>query len=69
MANIAADVLHTLAPALRPRLTATGVLILSGILATQVDELRAAYERAGLRVEARADEGEWAALRLSPGPV
>lgn len=65
MANIQADVLEMLAPALPARLTAGGTLLLSGLLATQVEAVAAVYQAAGFRVDERADEGEWGALRLS----
>ncbi len=70
MANIQADVLEDLAPGLRARLADGGVVVLSGLLAAQVDAVAAAMLRAGLALRARADEGEWAALLLetsSPG--
>ncbi len=64
LANIQADVLCDLAVAMAGKLTADGVVILSGILLDQVDEVRAAYARAGLALVDRRDEGEWAGLRL-----
>lgn len=62
MANIQADVLEPLAPALPAHLAPGGTLVLSGLLGGQAPGVRAAFEAAGFRVEARADEGEWAAL-------
>jgi ribosomal protein L11 methyltransferase len=65
MANLQADVLEALSPALSARLAPRGALVVSGLLAPQVAAAQAAFERAGLRLEARADEGEWAALLIS----
>jgi ribosomal protein L11 methyltransferase len=64
MANIQADVLEELAPALPARLAAGGALVLSGLLTQDVAAVTLAYERVGLRVVERHDEGEWAALLL-----
>jgi ribosomal protein L11 methyltransferase len=64
VANILANTLVALAPELAPRLEPGGVLFLSGILAGQEDEVRAAYLAEGLLdVEDRAD-GEWRLLAL-----
>jgi ribosomal protein L11 methyltransferase len=64
MANIQADVLTELAPALPARLAKNGLVILSGLLLAQVDPLLAAFCDAGFTLDARADEDEWGALRL-----
>jgi ribosomal protein L11 methyltransferase len=64
MANIQADVLQQLAPELPARLAPGGALVLSGLLTNDVHAVTAAYEAAGLRVEQRHDEGEWAALLI-----
>jgi ribosomal protein L11 methyltransferase len=66
LANLQADVLCELAPALAAKLAPDGRAILSGILREQVDEVVAAYARAGLVLDGRRDEGEWAALLLEP---
>jgi len=39
-------------------------LVLSGLLQTQVDEVRAAYEAQGMSVDRIDSEGEWAAIEL-----
>jgi ribosomal protein L11 methyltransferase len=65
MANIQADVLQALAPALPGHLAEGGALVVSGLLTGDVPAVRAAFEVAGLRVVRRADEGEWAALLLA----
>jgi ribosomal protein L11 methyltransferase len=62
MANIQADVLQQLAPQLPSRLAPGGALVLAGLLTSDVHAVTAAYQAAGLRVEQRYDEGEWAAL-------
>jgi ribosomal protein L11 methyltransferase len=64
LANIQADVLGELAPGITSRLRPDGGVILSGILLDQVDEVLAAYARAGLCLTARRDEGEWSGLLL-----
>jgi ribosomal protein L11 methyltransferase len=64
-ANITADVLLPLAPLLAARLAPGGALVLAGILAGEQErEVRAAYERLGLRCEDARADGEWAALLL-----
>jgi ribosomal protein L11 methyltransferase len=65
LANIEAAVLLPLAPEFPPRLAAGGALILSGLLASDVDAITRAYGDAGFQIDARRDEDEWAALRLS----
>lgn len=60
VANILAEPLVTLAAQIAQRVKPGGVLLLSGMLATQVDEVRAAYARR-FRFELRLRE-EWALL-------
>ncbi|HXU81617.1 MAG TPA: 50S ribosomal protein L11 methyltransferase [Polyangia bacterium] len=67
MANIQADVLQQLAGALPDRLAPGGALVLSGLLTSDVEAVTRAFEAAGLRVEQRYDEGEWAALLVGRG--
>jgi len=64
-ANIQADVLLALAPALPGRLAPGGRLILSGLLQGDAPAVLAAYGAAGLVLDARRDEDEWSALRLA----
>jgi ribosomal protein L11 methyltransferase len=70
MANIQADVLTELAPALPARLAPDGLVILSGLLLEQVEPVLAVFGEAGFTLDARAEEGEWGAvcLRRIPGP-
>jgi ribosomal protein L11 methyltransferase len=64
MANIQADVLQLLAALMPAHLAPDGVLVLSGLLTTDVPAVTAAYQAAGLTVQQRYDEGEWASLLL-----
>jgi ribosomal protein L11 methyltransferase len=65
LANIEATVLVPMAPEFPARLGPGAALILSGLLTGDVDAVTRAYRDAGFAIDARADEGEWAALRLS----
>jgi len=65
LANIEASVLVPLAPEFPARIAPGGALILSGLLTSDVDAITRAYRDAGFEIDARRDEGEWAALRLS----
>ena len=65
LANIEASVLVPMAPAFPSRVARGGALILSGLLATDVDAITRAYTEVGFAIDARRDEDEWAALRLS----
>lgn len=62
LANIEARVLIPLAPAIAARVAKGGLLVLSGILAGQEDDVRAAYPELTLRATER--EGEWVSLSL-----
>ena len=64
LANIEAAVLIPMAPEFSSRLAAGGRLVLSGLLASDVEAVTRAYAGAGFETEARRDEEEWAALRL-----
>ncbi|HET7753987.1 MAG TPA: 50S ribosomal protein L11 methyltransferase [Anaeromyxobacteraceae bacterium] len=67
IANILANTLVELAPGIAARLAAGGTLLLSGILAGQEDEVRAAYLAEGLdRLEPDGDrsQGEWRLVAL-----
>jgi ribosomal protein L11 methyltransferase len=65
LANIEASVLVPLAPEFPSRIGPGGALILSGLLASDVDAVTRAYRDVGFDIDARRDEDEWAALRLS----
>ena len=62
LANILADPLISMAPAIVRRVKAGGVLVLSGLLIIQADKVCAAYEAEGLPPPRRVLSGEWAAL-------
>lgn len=64
LANILADPLIEVAPSLARHLAPGGHAVLSGLLDRQADTVIAAYMRAGLRLEARLDDGPWVALVL-----
>ncbi len=62
VANILAQPLKDLAPDIAGRLSKGGVLVLSGILGIQADDVARAYGAQGLPDPRRVDSGEWAAL-------
>ncbi|MDR3073953.1 MAG: 50S ribosomal protein L11 methyltransferase [Deltaproteobacteria bacterium] len=62
LANILAEPLVDLAPAIAGRLKKGGALVLSGLLRIQADAVAAAYEAAGLPAPRRKESGEWTAL-------
>jgi ribosomal protein L11 methyltransferase len=66
LANILANTLCELAPAIAAQLAPGGVVLLSGILTPQEPEVRAAYAAAGLRPLAGGDrrDGEWSLLAM-----
>jgi ribosomal protein L11 methyltransferase len=64
LANIQANVLVPLAPAVRERLAPGATVILSGLLREDAPPVLAAYRAAGLDLDATRDEDEWTALRL-----
>jgi ribosomal protein L11 methyltransferase len=66
MANIQADVLDVLAPGFPPRLATGARLVLSGLLATDVDAVVRRYGGLGFQLDERSDDGEWAGLVLRP---
>ncbi len=70
LANILANTLCELAPAIAAQLAPGGVVLLSGILTPQEEEVRAAYLAAGLRPFPGGDrrQNEWSLLALEkPG--
>ncbi len=71
VANILANTLVELAPAIAAKVAPGGAVLLSGILGPQEGEVRAAYVAAGLRPLPGGDrrEGEWSLLALErPSP-
>ena len=65
IANILAEPLIALAPAIAPLLADAGKLLLSGLLTGQSAAVRAAYASAGLGCIAEAQEDEWSILTLA----
>ena len=65
LANIVAAVLQKIAPDLAAHLAAGGRLVVAGIVATEEDETRAAFEAHGLRGVGRDQEGDWVSLELT----
>jgi ribosomal protein L11 methyltransferase len=64
LANILADPLIELAPALRAHLAPGGRAVLSGLLDRQAEAVVAAHRRQGLRLLDRVQQGPWVALVL-----
>ena len=67
VANIQSSFFIANAGAIAGALVNGGVLIASGFLVDDVDEIAAALSAASFRVEARASEGPWACLQLLRG--
>jgi ribosomal protein L11 methyltransferase len=64
LANIQADILLPLAPAVRDVLAPRATVVLSGLLTVDAGPVLAAYLALGFVLEARSEEDEWTALRL-----
>jgi ribosomal protein L11 methyltransferase len=62
LANLIAGVLRLLAPSLAAELRPGGWLVASGIFVDREEEVRAAFEAAGLLLTDRSLEGDWIAL-------
>ena len=70
LANILAPVLiRLLGEDLGELISDDGVLILSGILQEQADEVQATAEAVGLRLVTRQQSGDWVALTVAHGPA
>ena len=65
LANIVAAVLQRIAPDLAAHLAPRGMLVVAGIIETEVAETEAAFEAAGLRVATRDQDGDWVSLELN----
>jgi len=65
LGNLLAPVLHELAGVLAQALVSGGILIASGVLSEQGDEVAAALDAAGLRFVERVGEGDWIALVMA----
>ena len=64
MANITGEILVMLAPSIPKNLKADGVLILSGIIESRLEMVKAAYAAVGMQVVVEKRKGEWFALVL-----
>jgi ribosomal protein L11 methyltransferase len=64
VANLQRAPLLELAAAIRRAVAPGGLLILSGLLAGEEEEVRAAYHDAGLSPDGERHRGEWACLRF-----
>lgn len=64
LANLTADLLIRMAPSVREHLEEGGKLVVSGIIAERLDEVKDAFSRLGYKVEKEAAEGDWRALVL-----
>lgn len=68
LANLTADILLRLLPAVRAVSEPTAKLVLSGILNSRAEEVLNAYSAEGAELEERADEGEWTAFKMRLKP-
>ncbi len=64
MANITGEVLKMLAPSIPKNLKKEGVLLLSGIIESRLEMVKAAYKEVGMQVVFERRKGEWFALVL-----
>ena len=69
-ANLVSDLLRAQKRRILTRLKRRGTLVLAGILRSEFDDVRRAYEMSGLRLIARAVDREWesAAFNAKPEP-
>jgi ribosomal protein L11 methyltransferase len=65
LANIVAAVLQKIAADVAAHLAPGGRLVVAGIIATEEDETRSAFESCGLQAVAREQDGDWVALELT----
>ena len=61
LANLYSDLLIAAAPGLVQKLKSGGRLIFSGVLKTQIEEVRAAFEKLGLNLQKIVTRGKWCA--------
>ena len=64
VANILAGPLLALAPDLPATLDRNGTIVLAGLLATQAEDVLAAYSSKGKQLTGRIDSGDWSILTL-----
>lgn len=63
-ANITADILMRLSRSIGKHLNENGIIVLSGIIDSRLDEVIACYEDAGYEIIDRAQKDDWRALKL-----
>jgi ribosomal protein L11 methyltransferase len=68
VANILAGPLIALASDLSATLSQNGTIVLAGLLASQADDVLAAYASNGMQSSARIDSGDWSILTLVQAP-
>ena len=68
VANILAGPLIALASDLSATLSQNGIIVLAGLLASQADDVLAAYASNGMKSSARIDSGDWSILTLVQAP-
>lgn len=68
VANIDAPTLRELAEPLLAHVAPAGVLLLTGLLDEQEQEVLDCFRARGARLDGRDQEGDWVLLRLRPGP-
>lgn len=66
LANLYSELLLAAAPGLVEKLKSGGRLIFSGVLKTQIEEVRSALRKLGLRHQAIVTRGKWCAGLASP---
>lgn len=64
-ANITADILMRLSENIGERLNEGGAIILSGIIASRLDEVKACFLRSGFVIVNELSEDDWRALKLA----
>jgi ribosomal protein L11 methyltransferase len=68
VANILAGPLIALASDLSATLSQNGIIVLAGLLASQAEDVLAAYASNGMKSSARIDSGDWSILTLVQAP-
>ena len=63
-ANITADILMRLSRSIGKHLKDDGIIVLSGIINTRLDEVIECYEGAGYVIIDKAEREDWRALKL-----
>lgn len=63
-ANITADILMRFAPSIGDHLADGGEIVVSGIIAERLDEVRDCYEKCGYRVQDTMAIDDWRAMKL-----